>query len=338
MRTERVLFVVDTHTGGEPTRIVLGGFPPVNCDSMIERLEHIKENLDWIRTCVLFEPRGNMDSFGAIVLPTIDIDKKAQFSLIFMNTMGYMYMCGHATIGIAKALAELGYIRMEEPETDILFETVAGIVNVRLFVKNSIIEKISVIEPPSFFVKNMTIELGEVGEVPVDIAFGGNFFAIVDAESLGIRVEMKNLRKLIDIGLRIRDEVNRVEKIFHPENPYIKGVDLAMIYEKTGPEKLHYREVTIFGNGEFDRSPCGTGTAARMACLHANGEMDTGDMLLHESVIGTVFEGRVLSPARVGGYRAVIPEIYGNAYVTAISQVIIEPEDPLKYGFSTRVV
>jgi len=336
MRTERVLFVVDTHTGGEPTRIVLGGFPPVNCDSMIERLEYIKDKMDWIRTCVLFEPRGSMDSFGAIVLPPID--KRAEFSLIFMNTLGYMYMCGHATIGVAGALAKLGYIRMEEPETEILFETVAGIVNVRLHVKDSVIEKISVVEPPSFFVKNMSIELAGVGEVSVDIAFGGNFFAIVDAESLGIRVEMKNIRKLIELGLKIRDEVNGLEEIIHPENPYIKGVDLTMIYEKTGHEKLHYREVTIFGDGEFDRSPCGTGTAARMACLYANGTMDVGDLLLHESVIGTVFEGRILGPARVGGYRAVIPEIYGNAYVTAISQVILEPEDPLKYGFSTRVV
>ena len=163
----------------------------------------------------------------------------------------------------------------------------------------------------------MSIELGEVGKISIDIAFGGNFFAIVDAKSLGIRVEMKNLRKLIEFGLRIRirDEVNRVEKISHLENPYINRVDLAMIYEKMGPEKLRYREVTIFGNGEFDRSPCGTGTAARMACLHANEEMDIGDMLLHESVIGTVFEGRILSPVKVGGYRAVIQEIYGTAYL-----------------------
>ena len=160
MRTERALFVVDTHTGGEPTRIVLGGFPPVNCDSMIERLEYIKENLDWIRTCVLFEPSGSMDSFGAIILPPID---KTEFSLIFMNTLGYMHMCGHATIGVTGALAKLGYIRMDEPETEILFETVAGIVNVRLHVKDSVIEKISVVEPPSFFVKTMSIELAGVG-------------------------------------------------------------------------------------------------------------------------------------------------------------------------------
>jgi proline racemase len=277
-----------------------------------------------------------MDSFGAIVLPPID--KRAEFSLIFMNTLGYMYMCGHATIGVAAALAKLGYIRMEEPETEISYETVAGIVNIRLHVKNSVIEKISVVEPPSFFVKGICIELAGVGEVSVDIAFGGNFFAIVDARELGIRVEMKNIRRLIELGLKIRDEVNGREEIIHPENPYIKGVDLTMIYEKTGHEKLHYREVTIFGDGEFDRSPCGTGTAARMACLYTAGEMDARDLLLHESVIGTVFEGRILSPARVGGYRAVIPEIYGNAYVTAISQVILEPEDALKYGFSTRVV
>ncbi|PXF62043.1 MAG: proline racemase [Candidatus Methanogaster sp.] len=256
--------MVDTHTGGEQTRIVLGGFSPVNCDSMIERLEYIKENLDWIRTCVLFEPRGSMDSFGAIVLPPID--KRAEFSLILMNTLGYMYMCGHATIGVAGALAKLGYIRMEEPETKISFETVAGIVNVRLHVKDSVIEKISVVEPPSFFVKNMSLR--GWARCRLTKAFGGNFFAIANADSLGIRVEMKNIGRLIELGLKIRDEVNRLEEIIHPENPYIRGVDLTMIYEKTGHEKLHYREVTIFGDGEFDRSPCGTGTAARMACLY----------------------------------------------------------------------
>jgi proline racemase len=198
-----------------------------------------------------------------------------------------MYMCGHATIGVAGALSKLGYIRMEEPETEISFETVAGIVNVRLHVKDSVIEVISVVEPPSFFVKNMGIELGGVGEVSVDIAFGGNFFAMVDAESIGIRVEMRNIGRLIELGLKIRDEVNGLEETIHPENPYIRGVDLTMIYEKTGHDKLHYREVTIFGDGEFDRSPCGTGTAARVACLYANGTMDIGDLLLHESVIGT---------------------------------------------------
>ncbi|MEA1906238.1 MAG: proline racemase family protein, partial [Euryarchaeota archaeon] len=199
---------------------------------MIERLEHTEAKMDWIRTCVLFEPRGSMDSFGAIVLPPID--KRTKFSIIFMNTLGYVYMCGHATIGVAGALSKLGYIRMEGPETEISYEAVAGIVNVRLHVKDSVIGKISVVEPPSFFVKNVSIELAGVGEVPVAIAFGGNFFAIVDSRELGIRVEMKNIRRLIELGLKIRDEVNGLEETIHPENPYIKGVDLAMIYEEWG--------------------------------------------------------------------------------------------------------
>jgi proline racemase len=334
MRTERVLFVVDTHTGGETTRIVIGGFPVINCDSMSQRLEYFKEKLDWIRTSVLWEPRGHMDSFGAIVLPPID--KKANFSLIFMNTRGYTYLCGHAMMGVAKALAELGYIQLEEPETEIIFETVVGIVRGRIYFNNSKIEKISIIGTPSFFIKNKVIQIKEIGEISVDIAFGGNFFALIDAKSLGIKVEMKNLREIRELGLMIRDEVNKTEEISHPENPSIQGVKLITMFEKKGPEKLNFKDVTIFGDGQFDRSPCGTGTAARMACLFSNAEMDTEDRLIHESIIGTRFEGRILSTIKVKGYNAIIPEISGNAYITAISHIILEPEDSLKYGFSTR--
>jgi proline racemase len=335
MRTERVLFVVDTHTEGEPTRVVIGGFPAIKCDSLDQRFEYVKEKFDWIRTCVLFEPRGHMDSFGAIVLPPID--KKANFSLIFMNTKGYTYMCGHATMGVAKALTELGYIQLEEPETEIIFETIAGIAKAKIYFNNSIIERISVIETPSFFVKNKIIQMGKVGEISVDIAFGGNFFAIIDAKSLGIKVEMKNLRKLIELGLTIRDEIDGAEKISHPDYPSITGVKLTTIFEKTGSEKLHYKAVTIFGDGQFDRSPCGTGTAAIMACLYDRAEMDTGDLLIQESVIGTKFEGRILNTTEVRGYKAIIPEISGNAFITAMSHLILEPEDTLKYGFSTRI-
>ncbi len=325
--------MVDTHTEGEPTRIVLGGLPPVKGRDVKEKLEYIRSNLDWVRTTVLLEPRGHMDCFGAVVLPPSRPD--ALFALVFMDTHGYLYACGHATMGVAKALVELGYVGASGPEVRIPFETAAGLVEARVKMGPEGVEEISLVESPSFLLRTLEVEVEGVGTVRADVAFGGNFFAIVSADELGVRVRLEELKKLIELGLKVREAVNRAFEARHPEDPFIRGVGLTLIYEELdGP--LFSREIAVFGDGQFDRSPCGTGTAARMAVLHARGEMDVGDTLVHESIVGTRFRGSILGLTKVGGLRAVVPEVSGRAYITAISHVVVEPGDPLKHGFSTR--
>ena len=332
MMAEAVLFVVDTHTEGEPTRVVLGGLPPVPGRDAKEKLEYVRGHLDWVRRALLLEPRGHMDAFGALVLPSSD--PRAPYSLIFMDTSGYLYACGHGTMGVAKALVDLGYIRAVGDEVKIPFETAAGLVEARVEVVGGRAGEISLTESPSFLVKTVRVGVEGVGDVEVDIAFGGNFFALVRAEELGLRVELKELEELVKLGLEVREAVNRALDVRHPEDPYVRGVGLTMIYEDVGP--LRSREIAIFGGGQFDRSPCGTGTAARMAALYSKGEMGLGDELVHESIIGTRFRGRIAGLTRVGGVEAIIPEVSGRAYITAISHIIIEPDDPLKHGFSTK--
>jgi len=332
MRTEALLLVVDTHTGGEPTRIVLGGLPPIPGRDIKEKLDYVRANLDWVRKTVLLEPRGHMDSFGALVLPPSS--PGALYGLIFMDTSGYLYACGHATMGVAKALVELGYVRPQGPEAEIPFETAAGLVRAKVKMADGHVGEITLVESPSFLLKTLEVEIEGIGSVEVDVAFGGNFFALARAEDLGVRVRLGELEKLIELGLEVREAVNKAFVARHPEDPYISGVGLTLIYEDVGP--LRSREIAVFGQGQFDRSPCGTGTAARMASLYARGEMDLGDELIHESVVGSRFRGRIIGLTEVGGLRAVVPEVSGKAHITAISHIVIEPDDEFKHGFSTR--
>ncbi len=324
--------MVDTHTGGEPTRIVLGGLPPIPGRDVKEKLDYVRARMDWVRRSLLLEPRGHMDSFGALVLPSSS--PEALYDLVFMDTSGYLYACGHATMGVAKALVELGYVRAEGPEIEISFETAAGLVRARVKVADGFVEEVTLVESPSFLLKTLEVEVEGLGGIEVDVAFGGNFYALVRAEDLGVRVRLGELKKLVELGLEVREAVNRAFVARHPEDPYISGVGLTLIYEDLGP--LRSREVAVFGQGQFDRSPCGTGTAARMASLYARGEMDLGDVLVHESIIGSRFRGRITGLTEVGGLRAVVPEVSGRAHITSISHIIIEPDDEFKHGFSTR--
>lgn len=332
MRIERIISTVDSHTAGEPTRIIVGGLPPIPGKTMQEKKEFFRKKLDFIRTSLLHEPRGHRDMFGAVITPPVS--PGAHLGVFFLDTSGYLTMCGHGTIGVATVALELGMIAKEEPNTHLAIDTPAGLTNVRIRVKDGRVKSATLRNVPSFlFVEDVKVKLPHIGEVAVNIAFGGNFFAIIDASELQLRVDIENLDKLIAAGLQVRKAINTKTKVRHPTAPQISGVDLTEISDNPTNPKATARNVAIFGDGQVDRSPCGTGTSAKMASLYAKGKLTVNEPFVHESILGTLFEGRLVEVTRVGDFEAVVPEITGYAYITAFNQFVMDPDDPLRYGF-----
>ncbi|SEG06142.1 proline racemase [Caloramator fervidus] len=326
------IFAVDSHTMGEPTRVIVGGVPNIPGETMAEKKRYLEENLDYLRTAVMHEPRGHRDMFGSIITqPTTD---QADLGIIFMDGGGYLNMCGHGTIGAATIAVETGMVKVEEPYTEIVFEAPAGLVKAKVKVENGKAKEVSVVNVPSFLYKSdVEIDVKDLGKVRLDIAFGGSFFALVDSKDLGVEIRPDNVQKLTEIGLKIRDAVNKSIEIKHPVLSHIKTVDLVEIYGPATNKEANLKNVVIFGQGQVDRSPCGTGTSAKIATLYAKGKLKMNEYFVYESILGTMFKARVIGETTVGEYKAVIPEITGSAYITGFNHFVIDPNDPLKYGF-----
>ena len=270
--------------------------------------------------------------FGAII--TAPCHPEADWGLLFMDSGGYLTMCGHGTIGTAIVLVEMGIVEAKEPETVVVFDTPAGLVHAHVVVKNGRAREAWIENVPAFLYRgDVPVEVSGLGQITVDIAFGGNFFALVSADQLGVTVEPSNASQLVDLGLRIREAVNKQVEIQHPVEKHINRVELTEITAPASHPKAHARNVMIFGQGSIDRSPCGTGTCARMATLYAKGELRIGEEFVHESIIGTLFYGRLLREVTVGGFKAVVPRVSSTAYITGIQQFVIDPDDEMKYGF-----
>ncbi len=332
MKFNKSIHAVDSHTMGEPTRVVVGGIPSIPGNSMPEKKDYLSKNLDYLRTAIMLEPRGHNDMFGSIL--TAATMPEADFGIIFMDGGGYLNMCGHGSIGAATIAVETGMVDMKEPETIVKMEAPAGLIEASVKVKNENVEEVSIINVPAFLYKeNLKVELEGYGEVEFDISFGGSFFALVDARKIGIRVEAKNACELKQFGLALRDKINREFEIQHPTLEHIKTVDLVEIYDDPTNEKANFKNVVIFGAGQFDRSPCGTGTSAKMATLYSKGKLALKEEFIYESIAGTLFKGRALEETEVGGYKAIIPEITGSAYITGFNHFVIDDRDPLKHGF-----
>ena len=333
MRSELVLDVIDTHTEGEPTRILFWNSVPRNLKSASLMKEYFVKNFDYIRKIMLLEPRGHRDQFGAIVMPPVSQD--ADYTVLYITTDGYIDMCGHATIGLSTALVSMGTIKAEEPVTKIIYDTVAGKVEARVNVKNGEPLSVSVIDVESFYLGEKRIKVGEPvnAEVKVNLSYGGNFYAIVDGNEIGLDVDAGNIEKLLAAGMAIRASTFEQFRPFHPENDKSNTYPLAMI---TGTPKINhsnYRSVVIFSGGSFDRSPCGTGTASRGAYLYSKGLLKEGESFVHESINNTTFSCRIVSARKVGDRMVVVPEITGRAWITQISRIFVDPSDPLKHGF-----
>jgi proline racemase len=328
-----VFSVVDSHTAGEPTRIVLSGFPPIRGGTMAEKWLYVRENFDHLRCALMLEPRGHRDMFGSILVPPERDD--ADWGIIFMDGGGYLTMCGHGTIGAATVVVNLGLIQVKEPETVVRFDTPAGPVTAHVVVEQGQARQVWFRSVPAFlFAEAVRVDVPGFGSVRVDVAFGGNFFAMVSAQELGLQLEPAESQRLVEVGLQIRAEVNAQVKVQHPLQPHIDHVELTEI---TGPPThpdATFKNVVVFGDGQIDRSPCGTGTCARMAALHAKNKLRVGEPFVHEGIAGSLFYGEILSETQVGELTAIVPRIAGSAYITGLNMWTIHPEDPMRYGFS----
>ena len=323
---------VDTHTMGEPTRVIVDGLPPIKGNTMMAKKKYLEENLDYIRTMVMHEPRGHRDMFGAII--TEPAHEEAQMGVIFMDGGGYLNMCCHGSIGVATLLVERGYVKVTEPITCITLDAPAGLIQAKVRVKNGKAEKVSITNVPSFlYKKDIEIELPNVGKIPIDISFGGSFFALVNGQDIGIDVSIDNIDKLVKYGLVIRDIVNKQIPVVHPTNPFIDRVDLVEIYDEPVSKDANLKNVVIFGDGQVDRSPCGTGTSAKLATLYDKGLLKINEPFVYESITGTKFIGRVVEETKVEDYNAIIPEITGRAFITGYGHLVAGEDDLFKYGF-----
>lgn len=335
MKFSRYIHAIDSHTMGEPTRVVIGGVPNIPGKTLPEKKAYLEKHMDYLRRAIMHEPRGHNDMFGSILVQPVS--DEADIGIIFMDGGGYLNMCGHGTIGASTIAIESGMVPKVEPYTELTLEAPAGLIRVKAAIENGRVKEVSFRNVPAFLYKeDVKINVPEIGEITLDIAFGGSFFAIVDAKQLGIKITPENATKLKDIGLKIRDIVNKEIKVQHPTLDHIKTVDLVEIYdEPTNPEAT-LKNVVVFGEGQVDRSPCGTGTSAKMATLFAKGKLKEGELFVYESIIGTMFKGRVVGTTKVGDFDAVIPEITGSAYITGFNTFVIDEDDPMKYGFCLK--
>lgn len=337
MRFQRMITTIDTHTEGEPTRTVIGGLPHIPGRTMAEKMLYLKENLDSIRTMLVYEPRGNEVMSGAILASPCHPD--ADIGVIYIEVGGYLPMCGHDTIGCCTAMIEAGIVPVEEPVTTIKLDTPAGLVTARVTVEDLSAKSVTFRNIPSFlYQRDVEVEVPGFGQVIPDIAYGGNFYALVEASKLGLNIVPERAGDLVRAGIAIREAVNAQIRVQHPEKPFINGLTHVEFYGAPTHPEAHVKNAVIIPPGSIDRSPCGTGTSAKVATLHAKGRLKTGEEFVHESIIGTLFRARVVEETTVGDLQAVVPEITGRAFVTGINQFVVDPEDPLKEGFLLGMV
>ncbi|MGI5487405.1 proline racemase family protein [Microtetraspora malaysiensis] len=331
MRTKRVFHAVDSHTEGMPTRVITGGVGVIPGATMAERREHFMAHLDHVRTLLMYEPRGHSAMSGAILQPPTRAD--ADFGVLYIEVSGCLPMCGHGTIGVATVLVETGMVEVTEPVTVIRLDTPAGLVVAEVRVEDGAAVAVTITNVPSFSVElDRSVGVPGLGEVRYDLAYGGNFYAILPIESVGLPFERARKQEILDAGLALMAAINERDEPVHPEDPGIRGCHHVQ-FVAPGSDARHSRHAMAIHPGWFDRSPCGTGTSARMAQLHARGELGLDTDFVNESFIGTRFVGRLVAETSAGGRPAVVPTITGRAWVTGTAQYFLDPRDPFPSGF-----
>ena len=325
--------VIDSHTGGEPFRIVIEGLPPIGGESVIEKRRHARDNLERFRRILTWEPRGHADMYGGWIGPPTRPD--SDFSVLFVHNSGFSTMCGHGIIALGKVLVDTGLVDVREPSTQLDIDTPAGQVRAEVEVADGVAGTVTFRNVASFVVElDSVVEVPGRGSVTYDLAFGGAFYAYVDASSIDL--ELDDPRALIEAGREIKEAIVSDRSIVHPSD-----ADLGFLYGVifTGPPaepSNRHRSVCIFADGELDRSPTGTGVSGSLAILVARNELDVGETISVESILGSVFGGRAVDRTQIGEIPAVVPEISGTAHLTGRSEFWVDPDDPLSGGFFLR--
>jgi len=329
---------IDMHTGGEPLRVILGGLPELEGNSVLEYRRYMKENLDQLRTSLMFEPRGHADMYGCILLPPNN--DSADFGILFIHNEGYSTMCGHAIIAISRLAVDMCWIKKTHPQTKLEIDAPCG--RITSWVNLNEQEKYLSTEfhcVPSFVVGlDYEVEVKGTGKVKYDLAYGGAFYAYVDADALGLELSEDNYRALIEKGMDIKHAVmNTNDKILHPFEDDLSFLYGTIFISKKAQNGGDDRNVCIFADGEVDRSPTGSGVSGRMAIHAARQEMKVGSQpRVIESILGTKFEASIDKEVDFGHFKAVIPKVKGTAHIVGQNEWLIDPEDDLKSGFILR--
>jgi proline racemase len=334
MRFSRVISTIDAHAAGEPLRIITTGLPPLPGRTILERRRAMADRFDDIRRVLLFEPRGHADMYGAVLTPPVSED--ADFGVLFLTNEGYSTMCGHGVIALTTALLETGMLQRREPCTEVVYDSPAGLIRASASVEGDRVTSVAFRNVPSFcFAQALKLETS-VGDVAVDVAFGGAFYALVDAAALGVEVMPEHVPRLTELGMEIKRAVEREIEVVHPEETELHGIYGTIISEPPQSAAADGRNITIYARGAVDRSPCGTGTSAKLANLYARGDIPLDEPYVHESVIGTTFTGRVIGETQVGMFPAVETEISGRGFITGFHQFVVDRDDPTSGGFLVR--
>ncbi len=344
MRVTDMITAVDLHACGEPGRVITGGVLDVPGKSMFEKMKYFEKNLDHLRLRMLREPRGYPALCANVILPPTDPQADAGF--IIMEQTEYPPMSGTNTICVATTLLETGMLPMKEPVTEFVLEAPAGLVGIRAECKDGKVTQVTFKNVPAFAVHlDVNVEVPQLGTVSVDVAWGGMFYVIADAARFGLQITPDEGRDITRICEMLKAATAEQYPVVHPENPEITGPTISQLSGPPVNPKAHRRNAVTVATGKLDwnnpstwtgvidRSPCGTGTCAKMAVLHAKGQLGLNQDFIHESILGTLFTGRLVQETRVGPYKAVVPTIGGTAWITAISQFVVDPGDPYPNGF-----
>jgi proline racemase len=340
-----MITAVDAHACGEPGRVITGGVLDVPGKTMFDKMTHLRDHADELRLRMLREPRGYPASNCNLVLPSNHPEADAGF--VIMEQVEYPAMSGTNTICTVTVLIETGMVKVTEPVTHLRLETPAGLIAVEAEVRDGKCRKVTFRNVPAFATHLDTqVEVRGIGTVTVDVAWGGMFYVIADAAQLGLGLAPDEARDIVRVAEMIKAATQEQLPVVHPENPGIAGVTIAQLSGPPRTAGAHRRNTVVVSTGKLDwsrpsswtgaldRSPCGTGTCAKMAALHAKGQLPLGQDFVHEGILGTTFTGRLIEETQVGPYRAVTPTLSGQAWITGFAQYVVDPEDPFPNGFT----
>lgn len=322
------------HTGGEPLRVITGGLPPIEGRTVLEKRRYFRDYLDHLRTGLMWEPRGHADMYGAVVTPASD---DADLDVFFLHNEGYSTMCGHAVLALAKLAVEAGLVSGDGPRSAVTLNVPAGRIDAVAHLIDGVVASTSFRNVPSFvLLRDEEVDVPKLGRIRFDVAYGGAFYAFVDAGALGLELTPQHVHEHIDYGRRIKQAVMSRFEITHPFEE-----DLSFLYGTifTAPPldpTHHSRNVCVFADGEIDRSATGSGVSARAALHHARGEIRLDERITIESILGTTMTVAAVERTTFGHYDAVIPEVSGTASVTGAHEFYFDPDDPLRLGFMIR--
>ncbi|MBX6323915.1 MAG: 4-hydroxyproline epimerase [Rhodospirillaceae bacterium] len=329
---QHTFFCIDGHTCGNPVRLVAGGAPPLEGATMSERRQDFLKRYDWIRTALMFEPRGHDMMSGSILYPPTRPD--CDVAVLFIETSGCLPMCGHGTIGTVTSALEHGLVTPRDGADRLFLDTPAGLVEAQFRRDGRFVESVRLRNVASYLAaSDVRVEVEGLGELVLDVAYGGNFYAIVEEQPAYRGLDSLSADDILRLSPAVRRAVNAAIDVVHPQDATIRGVSHVMWTGRPRHPRAHARNAVFYGARGIDRSPCGTGTSARMAQLAARGRLEVGDDFVHESIIGSLFEGRVEAAASVGNHAAIIPSIAGWARVTGHNTIFVDDRDPYAHGF-----